>query len=97
MTDDLTNDERSAAEVAAFIAEVPERYFAYAPKVERGTTITTWTGAELGLILSVRPVYVSNMEDKRQNFRARAINGAEYSGTAYLSAGDYVRMRKVQS
>ena len=34
--------------------------------------------------------------DRRQNFRAIAINGQIYTATAYLSSGDYVRMRRAK-
>jgi hypothetical protein len=104
-----TNDERSAAEVAAFMAEKPAKYFAYwnvrgrwsqsgvEPELIRGDNITTWTGDILATIIEVRPPFYSNLTDRRQNFRAQAINGLTYSGTAYLTAGDYVRMTAVKS
>lgn len=101
-----TNAEISRAEVAAFVADVPDRYFAYhadrstTAQMGRwadgiGATITTWTGDKLADVVERFPVYRSNLGDRRQNFRARGINGATYSGTAYLDAGDYVRMRRV--
>lgn len=96
------NAEISRQEAAAFMAEVPERYFAYhaGPQLspvsrQIGQRITTWTGDLLANVVWTGNVYVSGFGDQRQNFRARAINGATYSGTAYLDAGDYVRMRRV--
>lgn len=109
---ELTNEQRSAAEVAAFIAEKPARYFAYhdaqrsgvdpITRLHVGDKITTWTGDELATVIGwprdpFGAPYRSNMDDVRQAFRARGINGVTYSGTAYLSAGDYVRMTAVMA
>lgn len=99
----ITNEERSRREVAAFLADVPATYFAYQSHdvtvghLRRYDMISTWTGAKLAEVESVGTVYRSNMGDRRQSFRAIGINGATYSGIAFLSAGDYVRMRKVAS
>jgi hypothetical protein len=99
----MTNEEISAAEVAAFKTDKPESYFAYRSKSlfqYRGGTkwaeITTWTGEKLADVVHVGEAWTSNMGDKRQAFRARGVNGVTYSGTAYLSTGDYVRMRAVK-
>lgn len=104
----LTNDQRSAAEVAAFQADKPGPYFAYwtargrwkrpgvEPALIAGDTITTWTGDMLATITWTGDPFYSSFSDRRQNFRAEGINGATYSGTAYLTAGDYVRMRPVR-
>lgn len=92
------NEQRSREEVAAFIAECPERYFAYRGEEQRDGTfhsLTTWTGEKLGSVLSLGNVYRSNFGDRRRHFRALGVNGVEYSGVAYLDAGSYVRMRKV--
>lgn len=104
---ELTNEQRSAAEVAAFIAEKPDRYFAYhnakqsgfdpVLRLHRGDRITTWTGEGLGTVKWSGDPFRDNFDGIRQNFRALGINGITYSGTAYLSAGDYVRMREVKS
>jgi hypothetical protein len=98
-----SNEERSSVEVADFCADKPERYFAYhggdKPTPSNGgmsRTLTTWTGDELGRVIEYRTPFVSSLGDRRQNFRAMAINGEIYAGTAYLSAGDYVRMRRVK-
>lgn len=104
-TVDERNAETSRLEVAAFKAEKPARYFAYhAParmselrSSEVTTRIVTWMGDDLARVTSRGDVYRSNFGDRRQSFRALAINGETYSGVAYLDAGDYVRMRKVKS
>lgn len=105
MTTTTTNEQRSAAEVAAFLAEQPASYFAYhgggifRPRGERwgtGRAITTWTGEPLAKVIDVGDTYRSNFGDLRQAFRARTVSGVLYSGIAFLSAGDYVRMRKVK-
>jgi hypothetical protein len=105
----LTNDERSKVEVAAFMQEKPDRYFAYWNARGRwsrpgepaalipGDTITTWPGDVLATITWTGEVFASSFSDRRQSFRARGINGVTYSGTAYLTAGDYVRMRAVRA
>lgn len=106
MSATITNEERSRREVEAFKRDVPSRYFAYhagpifRPRGDRvgvGRTITTWTGDLLANVVDVGDVWRSNMGDRRQSFRARAVNGATYSGIAYLDSGDYVRMRRVTS
>lgn len=104
-TTDERNAETSRLEVEAFKAESPARYFAYhAParlselrSTEVATRIVTWMGDDLGRITSRGAVYRSNFGDRRQAFRMHAINGATYSGVAYLDAGDYVRLRRVKS
>jgi hypothetical protein len=99
----ITNEERSRREVATFIAEPPFRYFAYQShdatigRLRRFDLITTWKGDKLAEVVSVGQLWTSNMGDKRQAFQARGVNGVLYSGTAYLSCGDYVRMRAVKS
>lgn len=99
---ELTTNERnkrtSREEVMAFERDCPARYFAYLPgEVRIGAHITTWMGDKLATVIDRGGVWTSNMGDRRQSFRAKGINGATYSGTAYLSSGDYVRMRKVKS
>jgi hypothetical protein len=105
----MTNDERSALEVEAFKTDKPGPYFAYwntrgrwakpgvSPELIAGDTITTWTGDELATMTWTGDPFYSSFSDRRQNFRAKGINGVTYSGTAYLTAGDYVRMRPVKS
>jgi hypothetical protein len=97
---DAANAERSRLEVEAFKVNKPDRYFAYRGDNQRnGTfhTITTWTGEKLGHVLSLGDVYRSNFGDRRRHFRALGVNGVEYSGVAYLDAGDHVRLRAVRS
>lgn len=100
-TVDERNEQTSREEVASFKADAPARYFAYhadrPTNREMGNRITTWTGDLLANVTWTGDCYRSGFGDRRQNFRAKAINGAIYSGTAYLDAGDYVRMRKVAS
>jgi len=108
MVDTMTNEQRSAEEVAAFKADEPGPYFAYwnvrgrwakpgvEPELIVGDLITTWTGEELGRIVWVGRPFYSSFTDRRQNFRALGVNGATYSGTAFLTAGEYVRMRPVK-
>lgn len=102
----MTNEQRSAAEVAAFKADTPGPYFAYhagpafRPRGERmavGRRITTWMNDDLAAVIEAGDTFRSAFGDTRQNFRALGINGVTYAGTAYLSAGDYVRMRAVKS
>ena len=107
MSTAITNEQRSADEVAAFIADAPGPYFAYwnargrwakpgvSPELIPSDTITTWMGDVLATITWTGNRHISAFGDARQNFRARGINGATYSGTAYLTAGDYARMRPV--
>jgi hypothetical protein len=100
-TVDEFNARQSAEEVAAFKRDAPMRYFAYheggRPTGGMGRRLVTWTGDLLAQVTWTGDVYRSNFGDRRQAFRADAINGATYSGVAYLDAGDYVRMRKVKS
>lgn len=106
---DERNRTTSRAEVAAFIASKPSPYFAYwnargrwkspgvAPKLIPGDTITTWPGDELAKIVWTGEPFYCSFGDRRQNFRAVTADAkATYAGTAYLSAGDYVRMRTVK-
>lgn len=64
------------------------------PQVGDQARVTVWTGDQLGLG-RVNKVYRSNLGDWRASIRV-VIGGATYSGTAYLSAGDYVRLRRVK-
>ena len=103
----ITNKQRSADEVAAFMNDTPGPYFAYhnakssgldpVRRLHHGDDITTWTGDRLARVIETNQPWRDNFDGIRQNFRARGINGVTYSGTAYLTAGDYVRMRPVKS
>ena len=101
---DERNAETSRQEVAAFLVDEPGPYFAYCPSFpfSRGSfagsvRVTTWTGDELGRVIGYGDVYYSNFGDRRQNFRAMMVNGRVYAGTAYVDAGDYVRLRPVKA
>lgn len=103
----MSNALVSALEVLDFIAEQPTRYFAYGfrepsgfdpiCRLHYGDKIGTWTGDKLARVIESYEPFHDNLGGIRQNFRASGINGLTYSGTAYLSAGDYVRMRAVKS
>lgn len=102
---EITNAQRSRLEVLDFIADPPDRYFAYVKTErigehstgERIVSVTTWTGDKLSAeILTEGADFRSSFGDTRCNFRFRAINGATYSGTYYKSAGDYCRLRKMK-
>jgi hypothetical protein len=93
------NAKISAQEVEAFKTDEPGPYFAYVPASNfvRGAKVETWTGDELATITEVGQRWTSNMGDVRIPFRAVGINGVTYSGTAFRTAGDYVRMRPVKA
>lgn len=101
------NRATSAKEVAEFLADPPGRYFAYhkaepsgfdpITRLHYGDKITTWMGDELATVVMAHDPFRDNFGGIRQHFRATGINGATYNGTAFLSAGDYVRMRKAAS
>lgn len=95
----ITNEQRSAAEVAAFkagehLGDGLGAYFAYPSSDFR--RITTWTGDTLAWVTSRGREWRSNLGDPRQSFTAKGIDGHTYSGTRYMGTGDYVRMRKVK-
>lgn len=107
MTVDEQNRATSAQEVAAFIANAPTPYFAYGftepsgldpvRRLHYGDKIGTWTGDKLAQVTEAFNPFRDNFDGIRQNFRALSVDGkTRYSGTAYLSAGDYVRMRKTR-
>lgn len=96
----LTNEERSKLEVEEFRSAAPERYFAYHGGPSFGgrgvrCDITTWVGDRLATVVDAGPVWTSNFGDQRQTFRCVTEDGVHYGGTAYLSAGDYVRLHKI--
>jgi hypothetical protein len=69
--------------------EIPKKYFLY---IDTKLNIaTTWTGQKLGDVSFGNP-YRSNMRDIRIPIRVYALNGEEYYGTFYKSAGDYARI-----
>jgi len=83
-----TNEERSAAEVFDFCDNPPDKYFLY---VSDGKA-TTWTGENLGRITFGRE-YRDNFGGKRVPIWFDAINGEQYHGTYFKSAGDYARVK----
>jgi hypothetical protein len=96
------NAETSRREVAAFVADKPDRYFAYValpspgrPKVTRAV-LTTWTGDVLGNIVELRAPIRDNFGGTRQYIRVTAVNGRMYSGWYYTSSGDYARIRALK-
>jgi hypothetical protein len=104
---DKHNRAMSAQEVEDFKSTAPSPYFAYGftepsgfdpvRRLHYGDKIGTWMGDELAKVREAFDPFRDNFGGIRQNFRALSIDRETvYSGTAYLSAGDYVRMRKVK-
>lgn len=91
---EVTNELRSAIEVYEFIANPPKKYFLYVD--EKTGEVTTWTGQKLGRFTVING-YRSNMRDFRISIRIKAINGKEYYGTYYKSAGSYARITMCKS
>ena len=91
------NWESSTQEVAEFVSDPPERYFAYVSSDHR--SVTTWMGDALGTITSYREYRTPSFgwPSTRAAIRVRAINGRDYFGTYYKSAGDYCRLKVVRS
>lgn len=98
---DAANAWTSARERIKFNLPHPksERWFAYHDGTAfdylgvMGRTLTTWTGDPLARVTRTYPAFHSNFGDRRQNFEARDSRGRRWYGTAYLSAGQYVRIR----
>jgi hypothetical protein len=63
------------------------------PQAHDKACVTVWTGDPLGYGHCGR-VWRSNMGDTRASVSV-TIAGETYSGTAFVSAGDYCRLRKV--
>jgi hypothetical protein len=87
------NWQTSAREVVDFTSNPPARYFAYVSTDHK--SITTWMGERLGSITSYHEYRVPSFgwPSVRVAIRVRAINGREYHGTYYASAGDYCRLK----
>ena len=91
----LSNDKKSAVEVYEFKKDKSKKpYFAYMKKDKK--EITTWTGQKLGDVTYLGNEYSGGMGSRRQNFRMKGIDGREWSGTFYVSSGDYVRIKPVK-
>lgn len=89
----VSSDEISMLETYEFIKNPPQKYFAYVDF--RGGYLTTWTGELLGEIDFISR-WKSNMGDTRYSIRVHAVNGKEYYGTYYSSAGDYCRITMIK-
>jgi hypothetical protein len=88
---EITNDLRSKIEKFEFLSEEPVKYFVYIS--EKNKTATTWTGQKLGDVTFGRE-FRSNMGDKRVPVSVKALNGLNYYGTFFKSAGDYAVIKK---
>lgn len=97
---DKRNAETSRKEVEAFKTEKPEKYFCYirAKETRYGASgeATTWTGDKLGDV-QFGVTWRDNFGGQRVSLRVYAINGCTYSGTFFISAGDYARLKKVKT
>lgn len=91
-----TNEEKSAVEVHEWVANPPDRYFAYVSETDR--TITTWMGDLLGSITywSAYTCPGFGWKSERVAIRVRGTNGVNYYGTYYKSAGQYARIRRIK-
>lgn len=92
------NEDRAKIEEYEFMTEKPLRLFAYYKAGSRDTfpiygTITGFMGNVLARVQFASVPRVSNMGDKRIYFSALGINGVLYHGIAYVTNGDYCRMR----
>lgn len=108
-TADARNRRLSREEVASFKRDDPGPVFAYAShrhvigdmrgvdELRAGDKITTWMGDKLATVTRVGDPWRDNFGGRRQHVRCLGINGAVYSGTAYLSSGDYVRLRPMKT
>jgi hypothetical protein len=97
----LTNEERSKAEVYQFVTDPPTKYVLYVKQNEAADspgvgswryaplcTVTTWTGETLGSGQLGRR-YDNNIGGYRRSICFAGINGCQYYGTYYESSGDY--------
>lgn len=97
-----SNDEKGALEQFEILRDLPDRLFVYvgetSPQPKRcpgeGAQVraTVWTGHVLGYG-TWGQVYRDNFGGRRRPIWVR-INGVDYVGTAFVSAGDYARLRK---
>ena len=87
----IINDYQSALEVYEFLEDPPDKYFAYVD--EKEMRLITWTGQTLGKIIKMGGKFKGNMGDDRITIIVKGINGREYYGTYYCSAGDYARIK----
>lgn len=100
------NEDRAEIETYEFMTEKPARYFAYVnfpfitgdrnrviAKGSGPVHITGFMGQTLAKVEYYSLPKVSNMGDKRVFFSAMGINGVRYHGIAYITNGNYCRMR----
>jgi hypothetical protein len=92
--DEINNDLRSKIETYEFIVNDPVKYFIYVD--EKDKTVTTWTGQKLGDITKMGNEYNSAFGDTRVKIWVKAVNGSNYFGTYYKSAGDYATIKKLK-
>jgi len=97
----VNNDHRSQVEVYEFVHQQPEKYFAYVKRnlvapgvVDNKVSVTTWTGQILGYGYLGSRYFCGR--SARYPIRFTAINGVKYSGTYFVSSGDYCRVKKVK-
>ena len=92
----VDNDMKSRVETWEFQHELPDKYFAYCDVQSTRILITTWMGQILADGYRTGE-YRSNFGDRRITFRVR-VTGSNvwYTGTAYVDAGGYVRMRRAK-
>lgn len=97
---EITNEERGQLEKFLIYRDKPLRLFAYCKIDDTDkiasypgrTVVTVWTGLVLGHGRA-GPVWRSNFGDHRRSLCV-VIAGETYSGTAYIDAGDYCRLRR---
>lgn len=104
----VTNELRSAVELYEFVNldKGKDGYFAYwkradirEPSPGGVPRVTTWTGDTLGFVLEAGPQFTSpgfGFGSTRRTFSALCLDGHYYTGTYYVSSGDYVRMKRVK-
>lgn len=103
---DAKNRESSRNEVAAWLADKPQQYFAYVKEREntermgcgsipnlyiRGE-LTTWMGDKLGFVYGGIP-YRDSFGAERVSIDVVGTNGVLYHGTYYRSSGNYCRIK----
>lgn len=87
------NDELGQVEVYEFVHDPPEKHMVYIDEKRR--IATTWPGDKLGDV-TFGSSYRDNFGGTRQPVWIRAINGHQYQGTYFKSAGDYARIRRLK-
>lgn len=98
----VTNEEKGRLEQYEIWRDPPERLFCYIrPDTEgktghgsAGIVATVWTGLPLGYG-SQGPEWRDNFGGRRRSVRV-TIAGHVYSGTAFVSSGDYARPRRIR-